>query len=61
LVSDELLELAVFPIQETPPLGVTDFHTAKFLLPLVVGGLADAVAPAEFLNGRASARSLVLP
>jgi len=53
LVCYEPLEFAVLVFDEPQALGVTDFHAAKLLLPLVVGGLADAVAPAKLINGSA--------
>jgi hypothetical protein len=53
LVGHELLELAVLVFDQPQPLGVTDFQAAELLLPLVVGGLADAVTTAEFVDGGA--------
>ena len=54
LVCHELLELAVLLFEQAQPPGVADLQAAELLPPLVVGGLADAVAAAEFLNGSAS-------
>ena len=53
-MGDELLEFAVFVIHEAEAFGVADFKAAKLVPPLVKSGLADAVATAEFGDGRTS-------
>ena len=56
LVCHKLLELAVLVFEQAQPSGVADLQAAELLPPLVVGGLADAVAAAEILNRSASLR-----
>jgi len=53
LISDKLLELAVLFLQQPQPFGIADLQAAELLLPLVKGGLADAVASANLSGGRA--------
>jgi len=56
LIGHELLELAVLLLQQAQAqaLGVPDLQAAELLLPLVIGGLADAVAAAGQLLGFAA-------
>lgn len=49
-VGKQALELGVLGFQLLDPFQVGGFHAAVFGLPLVVGGVRDAVLPANFLD-----------